>query len=148
DDHRLIVVNQWVRLPLAVNPGDLGRVPFLKGCGSGDLSCDERVVADQHCRCSIFDDLDALGLQIALAWRDMLGLVPVGKDVLSFEEGIRMQNDRYPWPAVSFNQSDQASGVICVTVAEHDGMQLIRLYLQGVHIVQHPVDGYPRIEEE
>src|SRR5262245_4013449 len=148
DDHRLIVVNQWVRLPLAVDPGDLGRVSFLKGCGSRDLSRDERVPVHQHRRRPVFDDLDALGLQIALAWRDMLGLVPVGKNIFSFEERIRMQDDRYPWPAVAFNQSDHPSRMIRVPVAEHDGMQLIGLYLEGVHIVQHTVDGYPRIEEE
>ena len=59
-----------------------------------------------------------------------------------------MQDDRYPRPAVAFNQSDQASRMIRVTVTEHDGMQLIRLYFQGIHIVQHAIDGYPRIEEE
>src|SRR5262245_13875944 len=106
------------------------------------------MVADQHRRRSIFDDLDALGLQITLAWRNMFSFMSVGKDILSFEERIRMQNDRYPWPAVTFNQSDQPSRMIRVPVAKHDGMQLIGLYLQCVHIVQHTVDGYPRIEEE
>ena len=75
--------------------------------------------------------------------------MPVGKDVLSFEERIRMQDDRYPRPTKGLEiQSDQASRMIRVTVTEHDGMQLIRLYFQGIHIVQHAIDGYPRIEEE
>src|SRR5262245_40749007 len=146
--HRLIVVNQWIRLPLAVDPGNLGRVSFLERCGSRDLPGDKRMIADQHRRCPLFDDLDALGLQIMAAWRNMLGFMPVWKDVLSFEEGIRMQDDRYSWPAVASYQSDQPSRMIRVPVAKDDGMQLIGLYLQCVHIVQHTVDGYPRIEEE
>src|SRR5262245_3452695 len=148
DDQGLVVMNPWIGLPLSVNPGDLGRVSFLERCGSRDLPGDKRMVADQHRRRSIFDDLDALGLQITLAWRNMFSFMSVGKDILSFEERIRMQNDRHPWLAVAFNQSDQPSRMIRVPVAKHDGMQLIGLYLQCVHIVQHTVDGYPRIEEE
>src|SRR5262249_43436526 len=148
DDHRLIVVNQWVRLPLAVDPGDLGRVSFLERCGSRDLPGDKRMIADQHRRCPLFDDLDALGLQIMPAWRNMLGFMPVWKDVLSFEEGIRMQDDRYSWPAVASYQPDKTTRVVCVAVAEHDGMHLVGFDLQDIQIVQHPINGDAGIEKE
>ena len=147
-DYRLIVVNPWVGLPLIVDPGHLSRVSFLKGCRSGDLPGDKRLSTNQHRRRPILDDLDALGFQIALTGRNMLGFMPIGKDILSLEEGIRMENDRYPWPAVTFNQPDQTPCVIRMTVTEHDGMQLIGLYFQGIHIVQHAIDGYSGIEEK
>src|SRR5262249_24623983 len=80
--------------------------------------------------------------------RKMLALVPVGEDVLSFQEGIGMENDRYPRPAVALDQSDETARVVGVPVTEHDGVHLIGFDFQYVQIVQYAINGNAVIEKE
>src|SRR5439155_19968879 len=45
-DHRLIIMNPRIGLPLAVNPSDLGRAPFFIGRRARNLSSDQDMSAD------------------------------------------------------------------------------------------------------
>ena len=59
-----------------------------------------------------------------------------------------MEHDRHSRPAVALDESQQTARVIRVAVAQNNGVQLVALDFEHIHIVQHAVDGHAGIEQK
>ena len=68
-------------------------------------------------------------------------------NILALQVRVRVEDDRYLRPA-RFNETHQPARVVGVPIGQDDRVQLICLYLQNVHVVEHAVDGHTCIEQK
>ena len=97
---------------------------------------------------AVLEDLHIFSLEVAFARRDMLGLMAIGKNVLSFQIGVGMKHDRDFRSTIAFNKAHQAAGMIGMAVTQNYGMQLIALDFQDIHVVQYTVKRHASIEKK
>src|ERR1700720_252030 len=102
DHNRLVVVDPRVRLPLSVNLGPAGREPFFKWCCPRYLASNKYSTVNEQGRSSFFNYVYSFGLYISPVGGWQVNFVSIGQNVLTFQKGVRMKDNRHAVSTITF----------------------------------------------
>ena len=146
-DDRLVIENEWIRLPVVIVPGLLywktGFVPggarYFAGYQDGPL--------EEETRLAVLDDFESSALQSPSASRRDFAYHTPWKLQSSAVPEIRMDQDREICRAETADEPVQSAGVIEVSVAADNRLHVTRVDLQAVHVCDHATWTHARIEQ-
>src|SRR5262249_33325780 len=124
--HGLVVMDQGVPLPLACNTSVVDRKPLLEGSRTVDLPRHQHKAPQEIRWPSLFDELDALVGEDTSIGRRKMELMAIGKNNFSFEERIRMQEQRHLALSQALDESHESPCVVAVPVAQLHPAHLFR----------------------
>jgi len=147
-DEGLVVEDQRIGLPRPVAVGLVTREALLEVRRPVDLAGHQQRAVEQKRGLALLDDLEARPLERALARRRQLDGITAGQRQPATAPELGMDEDGNVGPAELPDQPVHPGGVIPVTVAQHDHVDVARRDLQPAHVLDQAVRCPSGIEQD